>query len=124
MATFTHNVIELATLAGCGQPNSPSSPGAEFLIGIVNAVEDAIDNGELDERLAHELAEDAPAVSTDAKWQQFSDLLAWRIDVTDLTGDRISPRALTEHAHTVLVVIATDLIAALIAEHKKSTEGE
>ena len=124
MTIFTHSVITLATLAGCGQPDSPDSPGAEFLIAVMDAVEDAIDNDEDDEGTLNEIANDAPAVSTHAKWEQFIDLRGYRVDTTDQYGDRISARSLTDHANGVLVVIADNLIRALVAEREAKTEGE
>jgi len=124
MVTLAHNVIILATLADCPQPDSVDSPGAEFLIAVADAVEDAIDNNdELDERLISEIANDAPAVSTHAKWLQFVDLRGYRVDTTDLTGDRISARALTDHINTVLVMIAERLIAGLITERRETVQN-
>ena len=124
MAIFTHSVITLATLAGCGQPDSVDSPGAEFLIAVMDAVEDAIDNNEDDEGTLNEIANDAPAVSTHEKWAQFVDLRGYRVDTTDQYGDRISARNLTDHANGVLVVIADNLIRALVAEYEAKNEGE
>src|SRR6187402_881591 len=99
---MTHNAVTLATLAGSGQPESVDSPGAEFLIAVRDAVEDAINEGEDDESTLNEIANDAPATSTHDKWQQFVDLKGYRVDTTDQYGDRISARGLTDHVDAVL----------------------
>lgn len=131
MPIFTHNVIELANLAGCGQPDSTDTDGAEFLIAVMDAVEDAIDNDDANEDTLTDIANDAPSGVIATRWRQFTDLAGWRIDTTDLTGDRISARQLSDHANTVLVVIAENLIAALMNErleavqrYVENTDGE
>jgi hypothetical protein len=118
------NTIIYAALAECGQPDTPDSPGAKFLNSVADAVADAIENGEDDERILNEIANDAPAMSTHEKWEQFVDLRGYRVDTTDQYGDRISARNLTDHVNGVLVVIADNLIRALIAEHEAKNEGE
>jgi len=124
MTRFTHNAYILAELAGCAAPDFDSD-GATFLVGIMHAVEDAIDNDETDEEALDQIANDAPDGAIVRRWQEFVDLKGWQIDTTDLTGDRISARALSEHAHSVLFLIAENLVKALIAEHNaKNTDGE
>ena len=123
---FALNVIELANLAGCYTVPNVDSDGAEFLIAVMDAVEDAIDNGdELDERLISELAYDAPSGVIATRWQQFVDLKGWQFDSTDVIGDRISASRLSEHIRDVLALIAENLIRALVAEYGgKNTDGE
>lgn len=106
------SVFELAGLAGVSLPDRSDSPGALFLVGVRDEVVDHWDG--LSPDLLHQIAEDAAAVSTYEMWQQFVDLEGWQFDVTDLIGDRISGRELTEHVKVVLYAVADRLVDALM----------
>lgn len=123
----SHNPQQLADDAGCGNPDSPDSPGAKFLAGIARDVADYFDsapddrpdtfrsiNAELtDGDGAHEIADGAVPAYTHERWQVFVDLGAYNEDPTEIgaTADD-----LTEAAGVALYLIASRLVAALAQE--------
>lgn len=111
------SAADLAELAGVGRPERPDSAGARFLLGVRDDLSDWIENsGEpLDATAVEALANDAVPTATSVTWATFYDLAAWQVDVTDLTGDRISASRLTEHAESVLSFVAEALLKALLA---------
>jgi hypothetical protein len=106
--------IDLARLAGVQPGDGPNSPGSTFLESIRNSIE--VEDGTPDEDAITSLADDAAHwPSSHAVWLIFTDLRAYREDTTDLTGGTTSVADLTEHARTVLSVIAERLIRDLLA---------
>jgi hypothetical protein len=68
---------ELARIAECGDPDSQDSPGAQFLLNVAGAIEEARE-GDFDlDDLAHEVADAAIPVYTHALWMTFVDLGAY-----------------------------------------------
>jgi len=112
---LTHTPYALADLADCASPDTPTSPGAEFLLGIQSAVNDAdvADLAEGDHHdLAHEIADSAPDVYTHARWREFVDLCAYQEEPE--FGDW--PDDLTEAAGIALYQIAYRLAERLLRE--------
>lgn len=104
---------QLARMAGCGDPDTADSAGSRFLFSVRDAVADAIDNDEMDEDTAHEIADSAPDVYTHQRWLEFVDLAAYQEDVSEYgpTDDD-----LTRLAGVALYAIAERLVAALVEE--------
>lgn len=77
----TRSAYQLATLADCGTPDSPESPGALMLVGIADEVYDNIDDlrdePHPEDRL-NEIVDGWPSVYTYQMWEQFVDLCAWQ----------------------------------------------
>lgn len=115
MSLATLTIPDLARLADVAWPPL-AGPGERFLFSVRDLLADWIDNA--DEPLSaaplEELANDSVPRGTHEVWAVFYELDAWQVDVTDLTGDRISARALTEHAEAVLSFIAERLLRGLL----------
>lgn len=116
--TETLNPYILASVAEVSPPDNATSPGAEFLISVARAVEDARAEGltsdELEDRV-HEIANDAPSIYTYPMFQQFTDLAAWQEDLSgwgELTG-------MEEGARLCLFQIAHRLGSALLLEEEE-----
>lgn len=110
------SVYELATMAGCGSPDSSSSPGGRFLDCVRDNIVQAIDEGRItlsdhnDRGQISEISDDAPSVYTHGRWEQFLDLGAYSEDceISDAW-----PNDLTEAAGMALYQIADRLGYAL-----------
>ena len=108
-----HNAYTLAGLAGCGEPDSLESAGAEFLNGIAQHFAESEETDEIDCDRWHEIADSAVPIYTYARWQTFTDLSAYFEDVTELGHDGSD---LTEAAGIALYMIAERLCSALANE--------
>lgn len=86
------------SIADVSGPDSDTSPGARFLLrvrdAIVEALEWKVENDDPDLAHAarvlrddsHELADAAVPVYTYDRWQTFTDLGAWQVDVSEYAG--------------------------------------
>jgi hypothetical protein len=108
--TTTHTAFALSNMAGCGCPDAIDSPGAQFLLGVQEMVND---RDERDEDAIHEIADSAPDVYTYTRWQEFVDVAAWNEDLDDLGG---STGDMTQDAGVALYLIASRLAARLFEE--------
>jgi hypothetical protein len=109
-----HNVYELAQRVGCLNPDSKTSPGAEFLELVANYVED-IEN----EDHISELADSLVPVYTHHMWLTFVDLGAYNEDVTEFGPIE----DLTKAAMVALYMIAHRLLSILWAEKGENENG-
>jgi hypothetical protein len=123
----TTGVYALANMVANGaMPDSPDSPGGQFLAGVAMATAEALayvlDNDETPEPsdLAHEVADGAVPVGTWDIWQTFVDLAAW--DATDEYAEElgelsIGGRQINDHGNgmTALAAIGLYSVAKQVA---------
>ena len=119
------SVYWLAKDADCLEPDSDTSPGAQFLADVRDAMVEAIESNELDEDddasdLIREIADQAPDVYTHPRWKEFTDLGAWQEEPE--SGDW--PEDLTDTAGVALYQIAERLCHSLLAEWREDQEPE
>lgn len=110
VTTAPHTPYSLAEVAGCFAPDSPTSPGAVFLLGIAEHVADSRDDGE---DAAAYIADAAVPVYTHDVWAAFVDLGAYREDPSELGDDGSD---MTKSASLALYVVADRLASALLSE--------
>jgi hypothetical protein len=110
--TTLPGVFALARLADCADPDSASSPGGRWLLGIAEGVAERCHDEDRHD-LAHEIADSAVPVYTADLFAVLVDLAAYREDVADLVdaGDD-----LTRRASLALYVVAERLALALLDE--------
>ena len=124
MTTDTRTAWQLARLAECADPDSDTSPGADFLNNVeTDTLERIIDNdGEWDDDMAHEIADGAVPVYTYTRWQTFTDLAAWDEDPSEMgacdDGD------MTQMAAVCLYMIAERLARAIADEYEPADEDD
>lgn len=122
--TDTRTIYTLARMAGCADPASATSPGAEFLRSVETSTEEAIEYGRhRDDDLydvAHEIADGCVPVYTYTMWQTFTDLAAWQVDLDDLG----MPDDMTTGAMWALYEIGRELAAALLQDAIDNDETE
>lgn len=126
----TLNAYQLANLADCASPDTNDSPGARFLLGVqddVNEVMGAWENGPSDYDLsdeAHMIADqaayNAEARGTYNKWLTFVDLAAWQQD-TDEWGPF---EDMNKAADIALYTIARTLAERLIEEAAQTSDED
>lgn len=111
----TRTAWQLARLAGCADPDTHESAGADFLRRVERDTLEALDDRGDDDRgdLAHEVADSAVPIYTHERWQVFVDLAAYQQDVSDLAG---GSEDLTTLAGYALYEIARNLFYALANE--------
>lgn len=114
----------LANLASVTTPDTLTSPGATFLTGVRDALEEAIawhtdhDHMTPTEALAdlrdehHDITDGAVPIYTHQRWQTFTDLAAYTEDPSEI-GDT-DGRDMTDLAGMALYLIADRLITALL----------
>lgn len=126
MEKLDHTDYSLANLAGVSMPDNHDSPGARFLLGVQDAVNESItwtlEHGEElvdQEDTAHEIADNAVPIYTYEKWQTFVDLAAWQEDPTDLGYDGSN---MDKAADVCLYVIAERLALVLFEEVANAEE--
>jgi hypothetical protein len=118
MTTTTRTAWQLARLAECSDPDSDTSPGAQFLNRVESDVLERIEDndGEWDDDYAHEIADNAVPVYTYTMWQTFVDLGAWEEDPSDLGYDEGD---MAKGAAVCLYMIANRLAYALATEYEE-----
>lgn len=111
---------QLAGFAGCASPDSPTSPGAQFLSDVRDRVAEWATQPRTDRQYgwelsdyAHEIADGCVPIYTHQRWQTFVDLCAYHYDASDY-GDL--PRDMTDAAGVVLYAIGRALADALLAD--------
>jgi hypothetical protein len=109
MTTTALHPYALARLADCADPDSPTSPGARWLLAIAEHVAEREHD---DEDLAHEIADSAVPPYTSDVFAVLVDLAAYREDVSDLVAEGDD---LTRRASVALYVVAERLAAALLS---------
>ena len=104
------NAFEIAQMVECASPDTPSSPGAIFLVAAwrdaIEQITRALGAGqEMDEIDLFGVAEDVPSVYTVRLFYEFVDLLAWEFEeeANDLTS---ASATIEDRARICLFVIA------------------
>jgi hypothetical protein len=123
-------VWELARMAECSDPDTDSSPGADFLRAIESSVDDALntidaDSGNMDEwtmERAAEIADYCVPVYTHNLWVTFVDLAAYSEDVSDLGYMSIDVEMPEKLPSLALYIIGERLALALFSD-ELSEEG-
>jgi|SRR6516225_10905127 hypothetical protein len=116
MTTQTeHSAYELARLAEVASPDSPTSPGAEWLNSVARWAEDVENDDDITEA-----ADSVVPVYTHERWRVFVDLAAYNEDPTDLGADASD---MTQAAGVALFLIAERLIQALLQEREEEDDG-
>jgi hypothetical protein len=123
------NAYHLAEAVGCATPDTPESPGAVFLTSVRDRVLEAIGDvddddlvklGDALEDTRHEIADNAPDVYTATRWAEFTDLGAYREDLSDIGFSAVGAPTidgatdLTAAAGTALYSIAERLVSWLV----------
>lgn len=109
--TSTYTAFRLANMAGCACPDSDTSAGASFLLGIELDYRERKEYGPVTDDVVSEIADGAPNVYNYQRWQQFVDLAAWQEDVEDLAG---GSEDMTTLAGLALYMIAERLVQVLV----------
>lgn len=121
--TEDRNSYQLARLADVTSPDSPTSPGAEWLLRVASDAEDLWDYGKNETEIQDtisEYADQAVPIYTHERWQVFVDLAAYTEEVTDLGP----VEDMTAAAGVALYMIAERLLNALIEEKREEAEDE
>ena len=118
-AQTTYTAYELARLADCMSPDSPTSAGAVFLLRLVDDLAEIL---EADDRTdaVHEAADSAVPIYTHEVWSTFVDLGAYQEDPTELGADASD---MEQAAKVALYMIAERCLFALL-EETDETGGE
>jgi hypothetical protein len=118
MNSTERTVFTLARMAGCADPDTSTSAGANYLRQIEAATEEAIgwhvDNHEPGDVDPAEIADGCVPMPTHEIWATFVDLAAYQEDISEYgygTSD------LEKLASVALYTIGARLAAAIIAEH-------
>jgi hypothetical protein len=121
--TEDRNPYQLAQLADVTSPDSPTSPGAVWLLRVASDAEDLWDWGKETEDLTDtisEYADQAVPVYTHERWKVFVDLAAYTEEVTEFGP----VEDMTAAAGVALYMIAERLLNALIEEKREEAEEE
>jgi hypothetical protein len=118
----------LSHLVDVTSPDGQESPGAVFLRGIrdsvIEQVEYLVEAGEDVESAVEslrynggdsEIADGAVPIYTYLKWQTFTDLAAWEVDLAEIT-DVSEPMDLDKQSNLALYLIASNLVSILLDE--------
>ena len=112
----------LANLADCATPDTPTSAGAAFLLGVQQTVRDDYERDDLNDDTAHEIADAAVPTYTGDLWRTFVDLAAYQEDPTELGVEDGSD--MDQAARVCLYMIAERLASALIEEIREADDDE
>lgn len=113
-------VYALARLADCAEPDSPDSPGGQWLRRLAEDAFDVLRDRSAEEEpqdVIHEIADAYVPVYTIDVWKIFVDLGAWEA-LQDAWDDGLisgPPEHRDQHAQVALYVIAERLLTALLA---------
>ena len=108
----------LAKLADCGEPDSSTSPGAEWLQLVAREGQERRaeePDGDLDD-LIWEVADGLVPIYTSERWAVFVDLAAWQEDLDEAGLSLGAAADLTEAAGVALLGIAQRLLYAVLGE--------
>lgn len=111
--------FDLAQEAGCAEPDSRDSAGAEFLIGVRDAVVEILEEDPANDDW-HGVADDAPSIFTRRRWLEFVDLCAYEEEPEIVSW----PDDLTDAAAVALYQIADRLAYALADQFEAKVEDE
>jgi hypothetical protein len=121
--TEDRNPYQLAQLADVTSPDSPTSPGAEWLLRVASDAEDLWDYGKNETEIQDtisEYADQAVPMYTHHRWEVFVDLAAYQEEVTEFGP----VEDMTAAAGVALYMIAERLLNALIEEKREEAEEE
>lgn len=104
-------------MAGVASPDSPDSPGAEWLMLVERAAGDI----ERDEDGISETADAIVPVYTHQRWLVFVDLAAYQEDPSGLGADTSD---MTAAAGVALYMIAERLLTALLEDRDEDEDDE
>jgi hypothetical protein len=114
-----YNAFQLAALLDCAGPDSPESPGAQFLNRVRNCLLDYFTYTKNEDQgiddiydTIWEIADSSVNVYTFPMWQEFVDLALWQDEVEYLDNDD----DMTRIAMRVMYRAAERLCHALLAE--------
>lgn len=124
----------LAHMAGCGDPDSRESVGAQWLLSIatdVPEIRERITQGDDVGDLVDQYADDAVPIYTHQMWITYVDLCAYNEDVTELVDydglanpDGAGRYGAGKLAAIALYLIAGRLLHALIEEADDETDED
>lgn len=119
--TTNRTAWQLARLAGCSDPDSDESAGAQFLYSVESDTLERIEynDGEWDNDFAHEIADGAVPVYMYKMWQTFVDLAAFEEDPSELVSENADMNA---QAGICLYMIADRLAYAVAEKYEESRE--
>ena len=121
-ATETLNAYQLARLADCMDPDSHTSPGAQFLERVQDDYRERVEDGSYDEdETPHEIADGAVPIYTHKLWETFTDLGAYQEDPSELGAESDD---MTRAAGVCLYMIAERLVRALAEQDEDSEEED
>ncbi len=109
------SAFELADMADCASPDSRESAGAIWLGQIQDHFNNEFPNCDYPEDFPAEVADYMVPVYTHEIWTIFTDLAAYREDVSEL-GFVFDPTNTDKYGQTALYMIAERLVNALIEE--------
>ncbi len=109
-----YTVYSLANLADCAGPDSDSSPGSQFLSGVVDDIRERVTDGTFDEDSASEIADSAVPIYTRDVWSTFVDLAAYNEDPSELVDT--SRVDMEQSAKLCLYMIAERLVYTIAEE--------
>lgn len=112
---------ELARLADCHSPDSPTSPGALLLLSVQDAALEDREGQEDREDLVSEIADAAPSICTHQMWLEFVDLCAYSENPAELGAEGAD---MDSQARTCLYLIAERLARRLLTDPDESEETE
>lgn len=122
--TDTRTIWQLTGLAACADPDSNTSPGAQFLRLIEDGATEAAETADVADDLsdaAHQIADVCVPIYTHQLWQTFVDLAAYREDLDDIggtTGD------MERDAMAALYMIGNRLAMALLEELTETNDDD
>ncbi|WJN63166.1 Ocr-like antirestriction protein [Streptomyces phage phiScoe44] len=118
----------LSHMVDVTSPDGEDSPGASFLKGIrdsvVEQVEYLVEQGSTVEEAVEsiryngsdsEIADGAVPIYTYLKWQTFTDIAAWEVDLAEIT-DVSEPMDLDKQSNLALYLVASNLVSMLLDE--------
>jgi hypothetical protein len=126
-------VWELARIAECSDPDTDSSPGADFLRHVENSVKEALAYGheqdydvtdeDWQSSTASEVADQCVPVYTHNLWVTFVDLAAYSEDVSELGMESVPTDELEKLPSLALYMIGERLALALFSEELAEDGG-
>ncbi|WLW38616.1 hypothetical protein [Streptomyces phage Verabelle] len=118
----------LSSMVDVTSPDGEDSPGASFLKGVrdsvVEQVEYLVEQGSTVEEAVEsiryngsdgEIADSAVPIYTYLKWQTFTDIAAWEVDLAEIT-DVSEPMDLDKQSNLALYLVASNLVSMLLDE--------
>jgi hypothetical protein len=120
--TADYTTWQLARMAGVSDPDSETSPGAEWLRAVGTAWTEVVEYGieNYAEDVVFEVADAAVPVYTHEIWKVFVDLAAYEVEVeTDMALES----DMTKRAQVALYEVARTLLTALLIEQEEGDDA-